>query len=167
ADRDAMVAALDRSIAWYGKPSSRQFFPIEGITHERARASTVAMREAVARGDTSTLESTLREKFDLYTSVGWNGEGVVLFTGYFSPVFNASLTRTPQYRYPLYTRPPDLASDPATGAILGRRVGSGIAPYPVRREFERDPAALGLAGRELVYLQNPLDAFIVHVNGSA
>ena len=35
-------------------------------------------------------------------SVGCDGEGTVLFTGYYTPIWPASLTRDARYRYPLY-----------------------------------------------------------------
>ena len=44
--RDVFLGdAMDRSIAWYDAPSSRQWFPCCNITHEQAKASVVAMRE--------------------------------------------------------------------------------------------------------------------------
>ena len=40
---DLLIEAIDQSLAWMAAPSSRQFFPFEGITHRRARASLVAI----------------------------------------------------------------------------------------------------------------------------
>src|SRR5437870_13613213 len=31
--------AIDQSIAWFGAPSSKQFFPFESVTHDQALAS--------------------------------------------------------------------------------------------------------------------------------
>ena len=36
--RDELIPALDRSIEWTRKEYAEQFFPIEGVTHERALA---------------------------------------------------------------------------------------------------------------------------------
>ena len=37
--------ALDASARWFDAPSSRQYFPFEGVTHEQARASVLAFRD--------------------------------------------------------------------------------------------------------------------------
>lgn len=164
-DLDSLVEALDRSLEWFENPSSREYFPMGGITHARARASVLAFRSLLLeRGSGGALADRLREEFDWYASVGRDGRGTVLFTGYYSPVFRASRTRDDEYRYPLYGLPDDLAVDEATGRTLGRRVGGRIVPYPTRAEIE---SAGMLAGRELAWLRDAFDAFLIHVQGSA
>lgn len=155
--------ALDRSLQWYAAPSSQQFFPSGPISHVHAWASAYALRE-LGGLDTATALSRLRSEFDVWESVGWDGSGTVFFTGYYTPVFQASRTRTPQYSYPLYRRPPDLVSDPVTGEVRGQRTPGGIVPYPTRAQIESRNLLNGL---ELVYLANRLDAYLIHVNGSA
>ncbi len=160
--------ALRRSLGWFAKASTAQFYPIEGITHEQARLSVLALLDAVSQSRSSEqFESIVRSEFDLYTSVGWDGRGTVLFTGYYSPIFNASRTPTSEYRYPLYARPNDLESDPITGDVLGRRVGAVLIRYPARAQIETSPQALGLEGRELVYMRDRFESYVVQVNGSA
>ena len=89
----------------------------------------------------------------------------MLFTGYYAPILNASLTPSSRFRVPLYERPADLVTDPQTGKPLGRKVADGsLVPYYTRREIE---TAYILTGQELVWLENELDAYLVHVNGSA
>ncbi|MBI1335558.1 MAG: murein transglycosylase [Phycisphaera sp.] len=161
------IEAMTRSIKWFDIPSTRQFFPFPGIeiTHEQARSSVFAFRQLFATCATGPeFQQRVREEFDTYISVGWNDNGVVLFTGYYTPEFNASLQPTAEFRYPIYTRPPDLVSDPATGKVLGQRTASGVRSYPTRRELETSGA---LKGRELVYFRDPLESYIVQVNGSA
>lgn len=163
----ALVDALDQSLEWFRAPSSQRFFPFEDIcTHEQAAASIAAFRDLVTRARGAfSFRTELWEKFDVYRSVGWDGYGTVLFTGYYSPEFPASRERTSRFRYPLYRRPADLATEPVTGKPLGRRRSDGsLERYPTRREIE---ASGLLAGTELVWLADPLSAYIVHVNGSA
>jgi membrane-bound lytic murein transglycosylase A len=165
-----LLNALDQSEAWFRTPSSRQFFPFaveDGeITHEQAAASIQAMRETVqSAGSAREFADAVRQRFDVYESVGYNGEGAVLFTGYYTGVFPASKVRTAEYRYPLYRRPADLVTDPVTGEPKGRRTASDeIVPYYTRREIEQSGM---FDGRELVWLRDPLTAYIIHVNGSA
>lgn len=164
-DLGDLLSALDRSISWFEKPSSREAFPHSGITHARAQASVRAFRELVARhGGGPRLAAAVRETFVFYSSTGHDGRGNVLFTGYYSPTFRASRQRTEQYRYPLYVRPPDLVVDASTGQTLGRRRGDRLVPYPTRREIEEGRLLKGL---EIAWLSDPLEAYLIHVQGSA
>ena len=160
----AFVEALTRSADWFRLPSAERAFPVGGITYDRARASVEALLQIASQQPGTTATQALEDRFDVYESVGYDGEGVVLFTGYFSPRFTASYTRTEQYQHPLYARPADLATDPATGNVLGRATSPGYEPYPTRQQIESQNL---LAGRELVWLPSRLDAYSIEVNGSA
>ncbi len=95
-----------------------------------------------------------------------------LFTGYFEPLLNGSRTRDARYRVPLYARPADLvtvdlgrfAEDLAGRRIAGRVADGALAPYDSRAEID----ARGLAGRApvLVWVDDPVDAFFLQVQGS-
>jgi len=161
-----LVDAIDESLVWFAAPSSKRHYPFEGITHEQARAGLLAMRKLVTSGASpQRIRSEILRKFDVFESVGYNGAGTVLFTGYYAPIFDASLSPSGAFMYPLYTRPSDLATDPDTGAPMGRRLADGtVAPYPTRREIETSGM---LAGGELVWLKDALDVYLIHINGSA
>ncbi len=162
---DGLRESLERSLGWFAKPSSRKYFPVGDISHERAHASVYAFREVFLRAASAAdLAEALRNEFEIYSSVGWDGRGTVLFTGYYSPTFAGSRTSSDTYRYPLYKRPDDLVSDPATGEVLGRQVGDRIVPYPTRAEIE---SSRMLAGLELVWLRDRFDRYLIHVQGSA
>lgn len=157
--------ALLRSLTWFEKPSTKAYFPVAGIGHEHARASLARFRELLLTAQSSEeFEQRVYEEFDVYSSIGWDGSGTVLYTGYFSPVFRASLTQNDEYRYPLYKRPDDLVTDEMTGKTLGRQVGSTVISYPTRAMIESTGM---LRGTELVWLKSKLDAYIIQVNGSA
>jgi len=165
-DDPGFLTATDRSLRWFEYRSTQQHFPTGPISHVHAHTSVYAMKQ-IASLPPADRANAIRENFDLWTSVGWDGSGTVLFTGYFSPIFTASKTRQGAFQYPLYERPADLVSDPKTGTIHGRNVGGQIVVYPSRVEIEQNPAALGLAGKELVWLSSELDAYLIQVNGSA
>ena len=147
--------ALARSIEWYEIPSTRGLFPVAGISHVHAHSSAYAMQQ-VGSGGAGDVLSQLHQDFDVYESVGWDGGGGVLFTGYYSPVFKASRTRSPGFNYPLYKKPANLIADPITGEVRGS--------HPVRAQLEDSGT---LPGTELVYLPSRLDSYIIQVNGSA
>ena len=165
--------AADESIGWFQKPSSKQWFPFknqgtseEVCTHEQAASSVIAFRELLTNSASADeFRTKFLEMFDVWQSVGYTADREVMFTGYYSPIFHASREATEQFKYPLYTRPADLVSDPTTGQPLGRKMADGSTqPWPSRAEIESSGM---LKGTELVYVESKLDAYIIHVNGSA
>src|SRR5262245_53461591 len=111
--------AIGQSVKWFTAPSSKNSFPFESFSHEQAQASVSAFGQIInSAADEADFVKTITDKFDVYESVGYNGEGTVLFTGYYAPVFKASRTMSTQFMYPLYRRPADLATDPKNGKPL-------------------------------------------------
>jgi membrane-bound lytic murein transglycosylase A len=174
AAKDAYLEqAVDRSISWFQAPSSQQFFPFYNqsttevvATHEQAAASTIAFKDALTTATSaSDFSGKIEQLFDVWQSVGYDSDRHVLFTGYFSPEFKGSRTQTEQYRYPLYKRPADLVTDPVSGEPKGRRMPDGSTQsWPGRAEIESSNM---FAGTELAWVESALDAYIIHVNGSA
>lgn len=166
-ERDLFLQdSIDNSIEWFDAPSSRQWFPIEGVTHAQAKKSVVELRELITNS-TSKEEfvQELEERFYIYRSVGCDGEGTVLFTGYYSPDFYASTSPDSSFEAPLYERPHDLVTDPQSGTPLGRKKSDGtVETWPTREELVRSRE---LEGTELVWVKDDLDAYTIHVNGSA
>ena len=165
--------SVDESIGWFQKPSSKQWFPFknqgtneEVCTHEQASASVVAFKQLLTTSaNAKDFEAKFFQMFDVWQSVGYTADREVLFTGYYSPTFNASREPDARFTHALYTRPADLVTDPATGQPLGRRMADGTTkPWPTRTEIDESGM---LKGSELVYLESPLDVYIIHVNGSA
>ncbi len=94
-------------------------------------------------------------------------------TGYFEPELPASRVRTPKYPVPLLTAPTGLEAitddnrpeDWPEGLSHGRRTDKGLVPLPDRGAIM--DGALDDEHLELVWLANPIDAYFVHVQGSA
>jgi membrane-bound lytic murein transglycosylase A len=166
-NRQGLVEAIDNSLAYYAKPSSQEHFPYLDITHERAIQTLEVFKKVIAEAkDPADLNRIIAERFDVYISIGCDDLGTVLYTGYCTPIFKGSLERSVEYRYPLYKRPPDLEIK-TDGTPMGRKTKSGsIVPYYTRGEIETKQL---LAGKslELVYLKDPLEVYIAHVQGSA
>lgn len=154
-----------KSLNYLSKPSSERFFPYGDITHERAVESIKAFAGLLNSGlRGSQLNEAIRQKFDVYISVGCDDRGTVLFTGYYTPIFDGSPVITDRFRYPLYKQPPDLVKGPR-GEILGKRGPQGqIEPYPSRKAIETSGL---LNGQELVWLGDAFEVYIAHVQGSA
>jgi membrane-bound lytic murein transglycosylase A len=86
------------------------------------------------------------------------GQGEGLLTGYFEPYLEATRRPDPQHPVPLHALPAEL-------------VGLGPAdtrkPWYTRTQIESLPAAqAALQGRELVWLADPMDALLLHIQGS-
>ena len=99
--REQILPALERSIGFTRSKHASQFFPIEGISQERAILSLERMA-ALLEGTRSAEEFQLafEDEFDVYKSAGWDGRGGgVLFTGYCTPLLPGSLQPSP--RFPL------------------------------------------------------------------
>lgn len=166
----ATLAAIDESLRYFAKPSSRQHFPYQTpdrtITHDdQVRTLETLRGMCMEARSPEELANWIQAQFDVYRSVGWDGaSGEVLFTAYYTPILTGSRTRHGPFQVPLYRRPADLVAT-EDGKPLGRRLPDGrVAPYPSRVEIECEGL---LAGQELVYLEDPFDAYIVHVQGSA
>jgi membrane-bound lytic murein transglycosylase A len=164
-DLTDLRAGINNSLNYLKKQSSREFFPIAQISHAKVVNSLNAFAKLLDSGlSIRELNSAITNQFDVYMSVGCDDQGTVLFTGYYTPIFDGSFTRTERFRYPLYKAPPDLVKD-SKGEILGRRGPDGrITSYPDRREIENSGM---LIGSELLWLSDPFEVYIAHVQGSA
>lgn len=94
-------------------------------------------------------------------------------TGYFEPEVAASRTRTDEFTVPLYRRPADLVDVSDQNRPAGwdseihfaRATGNGLEPFFDRAAIEE--GALEGRSLELAFLESPVDAFFIHVQGSA
>jgi membrane-bound lytic murein transglycosylase A len=148
--------AARNSLNYLGKPSSEEYFPCGRFTHADAVASLKTfLRLLKSDRSPDELARAVRRQFDVYRSVGCDGRGTVLFTAYYTPVFEASLKRTGRFDCPLYKPPANLVK---------LADGSPATPMPDRRTIETSGC---YAGNELVWLADPFEAFVAHVQGSA
>lgn len=157
-DLKDMRQAVLNSINYMNKPSSKVAYLAYGpeFPHDRALASLQAFLQLIDSNQPSDqMNREIREKFDVYISVGWNMKGDVLFTGYYTPIFKASATPTDVFKYPIYKQPADLQKGPD---------GQPLSPYPARAELV---ASGKLKGLELYYLADEFEAYIAQVQGSA
>jgi membrane-bound lytic murein transglycosylase A len=172
-DRSSLERAVEQSINYLQDlPPDRQFqFDDRTVSASwliRSLLSFVALLHQSS--NQQELQQRITEHFDVFL-VRKPGRPRVrdkmLVTGYFEPVLEGSLTREAPFIHPLYRVPPDLVirKNPDTGTKkIGRLTDTGeLVPYWTRAEIEKRNL---LAGHELLYLNNPTDAFILHVQGS-
>jgi len=164
-DLYGLEESIDRSLNYLKKPSSKQFFPMCGISHERVVKSLETFKGYLQSDiPESELNQLIRSNFDVYMSVGYDKRGTVLYTGYYTPILDGSMEKMEGYLYPLYKKPKDLVKG-AFGEILGRQTADGrIEPYPSRFIIE---ATNMLRGQELIWLKDAFEAYVAQVQGSA
>ena len=99
--------------------------------------------------DVGAGDAAARNFFELFFKPVLIGQPPALFTGYYEPELNGSPVRTPSFAWPIYRRPPELRDgqvyfDRATieaGALRGR-------------------------GLEIAWLDDPVEAFFLQIQGS-
>lgn len=85
-----------------------------------------------------------------------------VITAYFEPELLASREPTGTFRYPIYRTPPEVERD---GPSYGRRMADGrLTPFYSREEIDR--GALRGRALEIAYLDDAVDLFFLHIQGS-
>lgn len=74
----------------------------------------------------------------------------MLFTGYYEPELLGSRTRSDRFNIPLYSVPPEVTED---------------RPFLTRREIEETEALAG-RGLEIAWLDDPVEAYFLQIQGS-
>lgn len=125
----------------------------------------------MAATNNADFRIALLEHFDPL-EVSLEGETTGHFTGYYEALLRGNLQRTERFHVPLYARPPELVmvdlgrfrSDLAGRRVAGTVEGGRLVPYPNRAEIEGG----ALAGRslEVLWVDSPVDAYFLHVQGS-
>ena len=111
------------------------------------------------------LKQFLVTNFEICKAAGRKGDGDMLVTAYYEPSLDGSLEYEPPFIYPLYGVPADLVSrkDSTGSRHTGRMKDGELVPYWTRAEIEKKKL---LAGNEIMYLADSIEAFILHVQGS-
>ena len=122
---------------------------------QRSPARAGAVCADVTRLNGASLiaqQQWLTQRFQPYRVETLQGASEGLLTSYYEPVMDASRLPRPGFTVPLYAVPNS----------LGQR-----KPWFTREEIESQaPARAALKGKELVYLADPVDAMVLHIQGS-
>jgi membrane-bound lytic murein transglycosylase A len=134
-------------------------------------AAVARLAEPGADPGAPSLRLLLEERFRPWEATN-RGDPEGLFTGYYEPSLRGSRRRQGAYRTPLHTRPRDLVEvdlgefrEDLSGRRIAGRVEDGrLRPYADRSGIEGG----ALAGRslELVWVDDPVDAFFLQIQGS-
>jgi len=167
-ETDDHVAALHSFLRFCSKPGS-----IAGNTAFPNAGPEIfeALCRQAARSETGSHDHSRRFFEKNFTPHRIVPEGFV--TGYFEPELSASREKTAEFSVPLLRKPVGLETVPDANrpqnwpAHLshGRRVNGDLTEMPDRGAIM--DGALDAENLELVWLTDPIDAFYIHIQGSA
>lgn len=126
-----------------------------GPAHERRVAAWLAARNQAVR-------DFIEARFEPFAA------GIGIMTGYYEPVLRGAAAPDGTFRTPLYARPPELVEEPVEGNPLRRRFGMRVEGRlePFHDRAAIDTGAIAGRGLELVWVDDPVDAFFLHIQGS-
>lgn len=138
----------------------------------RAEWSSICRDAGNLAPESPAVRAFFEERFTPHQVRNPDGSDSGLITGYYIPNLNGSRQRSDRYRYPLYAVPDDLLivdlrsvyPDLANYRLRGRLVGRKVVPYYSRAELDREPSPL--AGKELFWIDDPVELFFMHIQGS-
>ncbi|MFZ0695227.1 MAG: MltA domain-containing protein [Alphaproteobacteria bacterium] len=159
--------ALDQT----GASNSDKEIPDIGFGSRADWHTACADAKSVTPGDDAAARAFFEQRFRVFQASN-NGQAQGLFTGYYVPELKGSLHKSPQFHVPLYRVPDDLITadlglfrDDWKGIhIAGKIEKNKFRPYEDRAAIDNG----ALAGRnlEIVYVDDPIDAFFLHIQGS-
>ena len=103
--------------------------------------------------------------------VGKGKRKQVLFTGYYAPMMQASRVKTKKYRYPIYRIPKSSPEPQLIGHSKNYKIHESSVPNPqtwrnfTRKQIDGEGALLN-QGLEIAWLDNDVDRFFLHIQGS-
>lgn len=172
-----IATAARQSLEYYKKISADTvfFFGQEKVT---ALDMTVTLQnflliiENVSLTDEQKIEQ-IKINFVPYRSVGSDGQGKVLFTGYYEPLISCRLKADDTFRYPLYRRPDDIIEIDLTlfgnnfpqNKLLGRLDNKKVVPYFSREEIDQKKM-LSRKNLEILWCSDIVDIYVLQVQGS-
>lgn len=171
-DLGGAATALERSCGVWRRKRADEMVAVGDQNLPVARFQAACRRlAAVPSGNREGLRTAIEEAFAPWSARNgerWRG----LFTGYYEPLLTGSRKRSARFRYPLLSRPGDLVAidlSPFRPEWKGIRIGGHFRdgeflPFPDRAAI--DGGALDGKGLELVWVDDAVDAFFLHVQGS-
>jgi len=172
-DTASLILAIDRSLNYYDEAGSDQMLQVAGrlVSTEQMKEALIAFR-GIIQSDVSIekKKKLIADRFLLLRASGEQGDGTVLFTGYYEPLLEGSMTRTKKYKYPLYQPPPDLVVEKTSKneTKIGRKKSGPngqVVPYYTRREIDVEGVLRG-KGLELLWVSDPVELNSLHTQGS-
>lgn len=132
--------------------------------------SACGAARTVDGGDGAAVRSYFESYFVPNRIRAPDGADTGLITGYYEPLLRGARKRGGAFQTPLYRVPDDLLTIDLASVypelknkrVRGRLVGRKVVPYGSRAEIER----ADIPGKELLWVDDPVEAFFLEVQGS-
>lgn len=120
----------------------------------------------------TAIQAYWQQYFNVYQTQQGDGAQQGLITGYYQPVLKGARNASARYPVPLYKVPADLITVNLSALfpelkykrVRGRVQGQSLVPYYTRAEIEQIQSPL--AGNELLWVSDAVEAFFLQVQGS-
>ncbi|MEE4113321.1 MAG: MltA domain-containing protein [Desulfobacteraceae bacterium] len=173
---DNLSYGIGKSLEYLSRvPAERSFrFGADTYSAFHLIQSLKILRDFVeTRPDPAAVNRFIADRYRVYRSSGGSESGQVLFTGYYEPHLNGSLTPDARYRYPVYAMPMDLmvidlslfSEDFKGKRIVGRLQGDTVVPYPDRQAIETD-TGFARKAPPIAWVDDRIDLFFLQIQGS-
>ncbi len=134
-------------------------------------ASICKESQTIDGGQRETVRRFIESRFIPQKLTDDKGTRSATITGYYEPLLKGARTRGGPYQIPLYRTPKDLINVDLSSIypelkslrLRGRLEGNRVVPYPTREEIDKKGL---LAGQELIWVDDPVEAFFLQVQGS-
>jgi membrane-bound lytic murein transglycosylase A len=131
-----------------------------------------AVAASMSSPDREAARRFFESNFTPYQLLHADGGNEGLITGYYEPQLRGSRRATSRYRFPLYGVPDDLLEVDLAEAypelkglrLRGRVDGRRVVPYYDRAQIGQGRAPL--AGREIAWVEDPVELFFLQIQGS-
>lgn len=175
-DLASLERAMEKSLSYYDRAAGKGLpTSDDALFSVREQRETLAALREILRSDASEEAKRRRiaATFDVYQSTGQDGKRTVLFTGYFEPILRGARAPEGPYRYPVYRPPADairvqldkFREGWKNEQLVGRVSNGELLPYYSRHEIEEQGALAG-RGLELVWVDDRINLFFLHIQGS-
>ncbi len=130
------------------------------------------LTDSIKEPSNENIQNYFKKYFNVYTATNLDGSDTGMITGYYQPILKGSKVKTAQYKVPLYTTPKDLITvdlsevypELKSKRLRGKLAGNKLVPYLSRAEI--DGQGSPLAGNEIVWVEDPVEAFFLEIQGS-
>ncbi|MCX5916398.1 MAG: MltA domain-containing protein [Deltaproteobacteria bacterium] len=175
--KESLIASVERSLAGLNQMKVRgntAGFSKEKFSPEKVSRTLILFREILqSTTDDAEIDRQIRSNFSFWEPRRESSSDSILLTGYFEPILEGSLDPGGEYPYPLYAPPCDLAEAAAETTPEGASSNKGVVqiedgrevPYYSRREIDTEGVLQGKE-LELVWLKDPWERYVLHIQGS-
>lgn len=144
----------------------------QGLKNKADWQAVCSAALTIKADDATAIQAYWQQYFNVYQTQQGDGAQQGLITGYYQPVLKGARSASDRYPVPLYKVPADLITVNLSALfpelkykrVRGRVQGQSLVPYYTRSEIEQNQSPL--AGNELLWVNDAVEAFFLQVQGS-